>query len=50
MLFGDGIRELWHNAVEMDVLKQLEAGRAKDMCVLQNLHGVPITALNCGFN
>ena len=35
-----------HNLVEMQMLEQLEPGRAEDMRVLQHLYGIPIAALD----
>ena len=39
VLLSDRFRELGHDLVEMQMLKQFESGGAEDMRVLQNLHG-----------
>ena len=46
MLFGGGLRKVRHDLVEMQMFEQLEPRRAEDVCVLQNLNGVPVAALD----
>src|ERR1035438_2604674 len=46
VLLSKRSREVWHNLVEMQMLEQLEPGRAEDMRVLQHLYGIPIAALD----
>ena len=46
VLVGNGRREVRHDFVEVQMLEQFEAGRTQNMCVLQNLHGIPIAGLH----
>jgi len=40
VLLDDRFRELGHDLVEMQMLQQFKPGRAEDVRVLQNLHGI----------
>src|SRR5664279_4351867 len=46
VLLSDRFRELGHDLVEMQMLKQFESGGAEDMRVLQNLHGIPVATFH----
>lgn len=42
MHFVGSIRKVRIDFVEMQVLEQVETGRTKNVCILQNLHSIPI--------
>ncbi len=44
--FGGRLRKAWNNFVEMQMFEQVKAGRTEDVCILQNLHGIPVSALD----
>ncbi len=46
VLLDDGGLQIRNDLVEMDVLEKLESRGTKDMRILEDLHGIPVAALD----